>query len=89
MLNRINFLGFEFKLWAKGEMIEIVTVEHKAHNSPIFVRVPDTDWRYDQTAENCIDMLFVSYPPPNKGTLEPPLYCLGRCDTPQLINTGA
>lgn len=88
MLNRVNFLGFQYKLWAEGTIIDIVDVELKAHGTPDFVRLNDSDWRYRRTRENCIDMLFVSYPPPNKGTLEPPLYCLGRCETPQLVNTG-
>lgn len=89
MLNRIEFLGFRYKLWAEGTIIDIVNVEHKADGSPDFVALPRSDWRYDRTAENCIDMLFVNYPAAMLGTLKPPLYCLGRCKTPQLVNTNA
>ncbi len=88
MLNRINALGFEYKLWAKGRAIDIVEIAFKAHGTPTYVPVPRSDPRYDRTDSNCIDMLFVNFPPPTLGTLQPPLYCLGRCDNPMLINTG-
>lgn len=38
--------------------------------------------------DNCVDMMFVSSPPEVLGTLAPPLYCLGRCENPPVVNTG-
>lgn len=88
MLNRINALGFQYKLWAKGPLIDIVAIEFKPDGASDYSLVPPSDPRYDRTPSNCIDMLFVNFPPPALGTLQPPLYCLGRCDNPMLINTG-
>ncbi len=88
MLNRINALGFEYKLWAKGPAIDIVEIAFKPHGDATYTPVSRGDPRYDRTDSNCIDMLFVNFPPPTLGTLQPPLYCLGRCDNPMLINTG-
>ena len=89
MLNRINALGFQYKLWAKGTLIDIVAIEFKADGDADYSLLPTSDPRYDRTDANCIDMLFVNFPPPVLGTLQPPLYCLGRCDNPKLINTNA
>ena len=88
MLNRINALGFQYKLWAKGTLIDIVAIEFKPNGAANYSLVPASDPRYDRTDANCVDMLFVNFPPPVLGTLQPPLYCLGRCDNPMLINTG-
>lgn len=88
MLDRIELLGFEYKLWAKGTAIAIELIEIKGEGDPDYVAVPASDPRYMTTAENCIDMLFVNFPPAILGELRPPLYCLGRCENPMLINTG-
>ncbi len=88
MLDRIELLGFEYKLWAKGTAIAIDLIEFKGEGDPNYVAVPASDSRYRRTAENCIDMLFVNRPPAILGELRPPLYCLGRCENPMLINTG-
>ncbi len=88
MLNRIDALGFEYKLWATGTPINIVDVAFKPHGAASYTSLPTSDSRYDRVDTNCIDMLFVNFPPPVLGTLQPPLYCLGRCQDPMLINTG-
>lgn len=51
------------------------------------------DWAkpiFEREKYDCIDMLFVSAPrqPEKLDGLSPPLYCLGRCAKPMLINTG-
>lgn len=89
MLNRVDFLGFQFKLWAEGMTINIDSIERKAPGSSNFVMISTSDPRYRKTDSNCIDMMFVDYPAPELGTLKPPLYCLGRCKNPMLINTDA
>ncbi len=88
ILNRVDALGFEYKLWAKGTSIIIEDIAFKGDGDPTYVSLPTSDPRYDRTDSNCIDMMFVNFPPPTLGTLQPPLYCLGRCDNPMLINTG-
>lgn len=88
MKDRVQSLGFQYKLWAVGTIIDIKDVWHKAPGSATFVRLADSDSKYDQTAENCIDMLFVNFPADQLGILKPPLYCLGRCKSPELVNTG-
>ena len=60
MLDRIELLGFEYKLWAKGTAIVIDLIEVKGEGDPDYVAVPASDSRYQRTAENCIDMLFVN-----------------------------
>ena len=89
VLDRIELLGFEYKLWAKGTAIVIELIEFKEEGESDYSDVPTSDPRYRRTPENCIDMLFVNFPPAMLGELKPPLYCLGRCENPMLINTGA
>ncbi len=92
MVNRINFLGFMFKLWVKGTDIKIDEVARKAGSSSNFVVLqksnPNFAKLYAEIGENCIDMMFVDRPPPNLGGMQPPLYCLGRCQSPLIVNTG-
>lgn len=92
MVNRINFLGFMFKLWAEGTDIKIDEVARKAGSSPNFVVLPQSNPNfaklYEEIDENCIDMLFVARPPQTLEGLDPPLYCLGRCEGPLIVNTG-
>lgn len=87
MVNRVNALGFQYKLWAQGRPIDIVEIAFKPDGAADYTPVPTSDPRYDRTDENCVDMMFVNFPPPVLGTLQPPLYCLGRCENPKLINT--
>ena len=89
MLNRVEFLGFQYKLWAEGTTITIDSIERKAPGTNTFVMIPTSDPRYRKTDSNCIDMMFVNYPASELGDLKPPLYCLGRCKNPMLINTDA
>ena len=92
MVNRINFLGFMFKLWVKGTDIKIDEVARKAGNSSHFVVLPKSNPEfaklYAEIGENCIDMMFVDRPPSTLGGMQPPLYCLGRCQSPLIVNTG-
>lgn len=89
MLDRINDLGFMFKLWVEGRSINIRDIAEKPHGTSTFVSLPHSDSRYRRSDANCIDMMFVAEPPPELGTLAPPFYCLGRCQNPHLVNTGA
>lgn len=95
MIARINKLKFKYKLFAKGaDSIKIEKVWHKNNVSagswgqPIKKTNKKYGGLYNQLAENCIDMLFVDFPPRELGTMGPPLYCLGRCAKPLLVNTG-
>ena len=92
MKARINDLGFMHKLWAKGTDIKIDEVAKKAGNSNNFVvlqeSVPANAKLYAEIDENCIDMLFVDRPPATLEGMQPPLYCLGRCGSPLIVNTG-
>jgi hypothetical protein len=92
MKARIDARGYMYKLWATGTDIEIDEVARKAGNSPNFVTLPSSNPNYaklyEEIDDNCIDMLFVAYPPATLGSLGPPFYCLGRCQDPLIINTG-
>ncbi len=93
MRQRIDSLGFMYKLWAKGTKIKIDRIWHVANtNNMNWIELKDTNPKYaklfDENAENCIDMLFVDSPPPDLNGMGPPLYCLGRCANPLLVNTG-
>ncbi len=89
MKNRVQFLGFEYKLWAEGELITIDEVARKDHGETDYTILPGSAPEYHEGPDNCIDMMFVDPPPPRRGVLRPPLYCLGRCAQPHLVNTGA
>lgn len=81
-----------FKLWVKGTDIKIDEVARKAGNSSNFVVLPKSNPNfaklYAEIGENCVDMMFVDRPPPALGGMQPPLYCLGRCQSPLIVNTG-
>lgn len=97
MKARVELLGFNKKLWAKGEAIDVTSVEvARNYNpaSPNWQTLPQGHPIYTPTDASCIDMMF-NVPsgndadvPRNMGELTaPPFYCLGRCDHPMLINT--
>jgi hypothetical protein len=94
MIDRANSLGFEVKLWAEGTTITVTDVWHKGYNEQNLVKLdPATDTEYaklfETDANSCIDMMFVGTPPATTQDLEgPPMYCLGRCSDPMIINTG-
>jgi len=92
MLARVKVRGYKYKLWAKGKVIKIDLVELKKGTSPSWVTLSETDPMYKslyaEIDENCIDMMFVHEPPMTLGGLKPPLYCLGRCKSPLIVNTG-
>jgi len=93
MIQRIDSYGFTHKLWAKGTAIHVERVWYKAPNSTSFDEVFATQPKYAKLfltdAQSCIDMLFVGEPPETYAELKgPPVYCLGRCDQPFIVNTG-
>lgn len=89
MVNRVNSLGFQYKLWAEGDSINIIEVARKDDGETDFTRLDLSEPEYKVGPESCIDMMFVDPPPQMLNGIGPPLYCLGRCDHPHLINTGA
>lgn len=100
MLDRVEELGFRYKLWAEGEVIEVKNVWRKKNftwedaNDPGYWGQPlsrtSNRWRrfYDSDVNSCIDMMFVDSPPATYADLrEPPFYCLGRCKHPAIVNS--
>ena len=96
MKARINTLGFQHKLWDKRGYI-VVTEFEKQKNNNMWDPVDSTAdeyrriFRSDQEA--CIDLMFTAATPMdvprNLVALgEPPMYCLGRCSNPLIVNTG-
>lgn len=96
MKERIESLGFEWKLYAKGEKISVTEFTFVNYNGkvryfdqkpakPVWVRMI-----FEKNAYDCFDMLFKNAPLKEEKLegLGPPLYCLGRCENPMLINTG-
>ncbi len=86
-LKDIKKRGLKYKLFAKGEEI-VVRHIYQVFDDGSIERLPDTDPWYQSTEESCIDIMFDRFPPaidlpPQRG------YCLGRCDQPQVVNTGA
>ena len=91
--------GFNYKLYAKGTLIDVTAVEKSPNfNSP----APVTNWSAALSqvesalaaeimatdSTSCIDMMFANEPPASlPAGAEPPFYCLGRCGSPMLINT--
>lgn len=76
-----------WKLHARGQGIIIRELYQKVDDNPIEL-LPPTHHRRFETDETCIDVLFHPYPPEIE--LPPQLgYCLGRCEKPHIVNTGA
>lgn len=84
-----------YKLWAKGTSIHVDEVWRDLNiptgHDPNWQPVPNsgpTSGLYETDASSCVDMMWQTEPP---ATLppgaQPPLYCLGRCDSPLIINT--
>ena len=83
----IKARGLKYKLFAQGEKI-VVRHVYQVFEDGTILRLDDEHPFYEQTKESCIDILFDREPPaidlpPQRG------YCLGRCDKPQVVNTGA
>ena len=81
--------GFNYKLFAQGpDAIEIESIEVKQGNGQWTDLQPPNHPFYDVQSMSCIDIMFPGEPP---DTLDagavPPLYCLGRCSSPPLVNT--
>lgn len=90
MLARVQMRGYKFKLWAKGTVIKIDSIEKKQGANWMLLAKTDPKYNklYAEIDENCIDMMFVKEPPTSLGGMKPPLYCLGRCKSPLIVNTG-
>lgn len=98
MIEKLNERGYRYKLHAKGTTIRIQKVWVKENNGPWALIPkdetpgdPNDKYRslYQQVDENCIDILFVDFPPTTKAGLgTTPAYCMGRCATPLIVNTG-
>lgn len=95
MINSATATGFNYKLYAKGESIEITKVWHNKNydEKPEDFEFLDPDEKkhealYETDNSACIDMMFATTPPRNYADLSaPPFYCLGRCGSPMIINT--
>ncbi|MDH3667697.1 MAG: hypothetical protein OEN23_12275 [Paracoccaceae bacterium] len=96
MLDRVESLGFMYKLWANGTAIGVTDVwrdDNFQWGSPANFTLldpsdPEYARLYQTDADSCIDMMFVDQPPATYADLQgPPFYCLGRCADPLLINT--
>ena len=92
MLALIQTRGYQWKLWASGTDIEIVDVLIKrgaSHQFTTLNNMPKYSRLFNEIADNCIDMMFISQPPAAlPDNLDPPFYCLGRCANPFIVNTG-
>lgn len=98
MIDRLNERGYRYKLHARGTDIKIQRVWVKENNGPWQLipkddtpNDPNNKYRslYSEVAENCIDILFVDFPPTTKAGLgTTPAYCMGRCASPMIVNTG-
>ena len=94
MKDRADSLGFTHKLWAgpydnsgTGSKIKIMKLWHNGDEK--FATDDEYAGLFQTTPYSCIDMMFVDSPPAIFADLEgPPMYCLGRCDQPLIINTG-
>ena len=74
--------GLDHKLFAKGPGIVVLAA---SKNGDL---IPANDPVYQSDSDSCVDLLFKDYPP--EQTLPPQSgYCLGRCQDPLVVNTGA
>ncbi|MFW6028123.1 MAG: hypothetical protein ACOC9Q_01175 [bacterium] len=87
-------LGLEYKLWAKGTAINVTEV----WRDPSILPGQSANWVPVQNAgpfaklymtdeSSCVDMMFAVEPPATWAPNLPYKYCLGRCDSPLIINT--
>ena len=86
-LREIKRRGLKYKLFAKGEKIKVRNVYEIFEDGSVTL-LPKEHIFYTSTEESCIDIMFDRFPPavdlpPQRG------YCLGRCDHPQVVNTGS
>jgi len=88
----------DHKLYATGKRIKVDRVYRQICNHPAGPN--DEDFRlldpdhpqdgifYEQSNDACIDIMFAGYPP-LAGLPKQREYCLGRCENPAIVNTGA
>lgn len=94
-INAAKAQNLYYKLWAKGTAIKVQSVERDMNvmnGVPNWQPMPESNPHfaplYEPSDDACIDMMF-ALPPPEvlPAGIAPPLYCLGRCDQPLIINT--
>jgi len=80
--------GLNHKLYAKGKTIVVRDIFRQVNDGPI-VRLPNSHLFYRTTKASCIDLMTRGYPPQFRIDFpEQSGYCLGRCDHPNIVNTG-
>ena len=81
----------QYKLWdhikAVNSSLRVRLAKWKNHGGNWGPLSAASHPAYELGDVGCFDMMFVA-PPPMWLNINPPLYCLGRCGTPPLINTG-
>jgi hypothetical protein len=80
--------GLDHKLHAKGESIRVRHIYHRRLTDPDLMRLPDGHHFYNSTPESCVDLFTEGPPPGTFGELVDNDYCLGRCEHPNIVNTG-
>ena len=81
-LSHVEERGLDHKLYATGENQGIVVLGVYQNGTLL----PQSHPYYDMTPTSCIDLLFNGYPPEDE-LPEQRFYCLGRCDSPPIVNT--
>ncbi len=79
--------GLDHKLFAKGREVVVRDIFQKIDDGPI-MRLPNGHVFYELSEESCIDLLTRGRPPAYRIDFpEQSGYCLGRCATPDVINS--
>jgi hypothetical protein len=103
MLNEVVARNFHYKLWAKGLTISVRKVYRRNSPSDDIPAPPPptgqtAPWKllnaakyaglYLPSVESCIDMMTVAVSPTDMNNFpQLPFYCLGRCDSPAIVNS--
>lgn len=103
MLQTVIDRNFHYKLWAKGTGIKVIKVYRRNNPGNGIPAPPPSSgnpapWKllneakyqglYATTNASCIDMMTIGIPPTNINNLPPvPFYCLGRCESPAIVNS--
>ena len=85
MKDEVDQRGFKWKLWAKTGKIKIdkllrngVEITPGSPYAELLIPKPN----------DCIDLMSVNKPQTGTGTSQFGGYCLGRCQSPAIVNTG-
>ena len=103
MLQTVVARNFHYKLWAKGTAIKVKKVFRRNSPGGTIPAPPPSSgnpapWQlldsaeyqglYAPSADSCIDMMTIGMTPTSISNLPPvPFYCLGRCDSPLIVNS--